>query len=458
MARFYRSLVFRLGLRIVVLVVALEVVVFGVLYWSTVLLYEQRANDAIHGDAESLQQELVGMSVMNMAAIVTSRCDDEPGEHDEYLLTTSDLEYIAGNVREWPAGLAPGPELVDLVLGMQKQHPDELHRVRAVVLASGHHLLVGRNLTEFQEMRELIGRALLRTVALTAILGCGGGYFISRRVASRLDRINTTAAARLTGDFRRRIPVSPAGDEFDELSENLNHTMDRIDALMEGMRTMTDNIAHDLRKPISRLRTRIELALMGPRDPEVYVDALTRTVEEIDELLKVFNALLTIALAEAGPTREFEEIDLVDIARSTVELYEPVADEAGLSLELQADEAVSVPGDPHLVSQAAANLVENAIRHAPGSGSVTIGAKRVAEGVQLTVADRGPGIPAWFRSKAFDRFARLEDSRSTPGSGLGLSLVRAVALMHGGTVELDDNDPGLVVTLTLPLSGSRSLA
>jgi signal transduction histidine kinase len=304
-------------------------------------------------------------------------------------------------------------------------------------------------------MRGLIGQALLRTVAVTVFLGFGGGYIFSRRIGSRLERINATSAAILAGDLRRRIPISHAGDEFDELSEKLNETMDRIEALMEGMRTMTDNIAHDLRKPISRLRTRIELTLMGPRDPEVYVDALTRTVEEIDELLKVFNALLTIALAEAGASRDFEEIDLADIARSTVELYEPLADEAGLSLdlELQADELLSVPGDPHLVSQAAANLVENAIKHAPGSGSVTVGVQCVAGGVRLVVADRGPGIPAWFRDKAFDRFARLEDSRSTPGSGLGLSLVRAVARMHGGTVELDDHRPGLVVTLTLPLPG-----
>lgn len=447
---FFRSLVFRHTLIYVGLFVAMEAVVFGVLYLSTVSVYERRENEGIQADASALEVELAGLSVAEMASIVTARCTDEPGEVDEYLLADDAYEYIAGNVNKWPAGVMARPGLVDLVLGEIKQQRLELHRVRLLSLSSGHNLLVGRNLTELQEIRDLIWRAMLRTVGLTLVLGFGGGYLFSRRMSSRLDRINDTAREILGGKLQRRMPTSGNADEFDELADNLNEMLDRIEALMEGMRAVSDNVAHDLRKPISRMRSRIELTLMGPQDPEAYREALLRTIEEIDDLLAVFNALLTIAMAESGASRDFEPIDLVVVAGSTVELYEPLAEEAGLTLRLRAERPVSFTGNPHLISQTLANLIDNAIKYAPGSGTVTVSVEAREDHAAIGVADRGPGVPDSFRDKALDRFTRLEQSRSNPGSGLGLSLVRAVAQLHQGTVELADNLPGLKVTILLP--------
>jgi signal transduction histidine kinase len=217
------------------------------------------------------------------------------------------------------------------------------------------------------------------------------------------------------------------------------------------MRTVTSDIAHDLRQPISRLRSRIEVTLMGPHDPEVYGEALQVTLAETDDILTMFNALLTIAVAESGAPREsFESIDLSEIARSAVELYRPAAEEAGLDIRLRADRPVPLSGNPHLIMQALSNLLDNAIKYAKDSGAVWVRVDEKDGQAILGVADRGPGILDEFRDRAFDRFTRQEESRTTPGSGLGLSLVRAVARLHGGVVELEDNEPGLEIHLRLP--------
>ncbi len=455
MRRLFRSIVFRHTLFYVGIFILSEIVVFGVLYWSTIAVYEQRANDAIHAETQALEQQFVGLSVTEIATIITRRCNDEPGEYDHYILTTRNYVYIAGNVLEWPEGLSDGSMLVDVALGREDREEDELHRVRTLTLPSGHHVLVGRNLTELMKIRGLMGRALLRTLLLTVLLGAGGGFVVSRIVASRLDRINTRSQAILQGDVTLRMPLVGTGDELDVLSENLNRMLDRIATLMQGMRDVTDDIAHDMRKPISRMRSRIELALMGPRDAEGYREVLVRTIEEADEIVTMFNALLTIATTESGtPGDHFEELDLAQVVRSAVEIYEPLAEDAGLTLELDADQPVKLSGNPHLITQALANLLDNVIKYAPGSGSVAVELSSDGSVAALSVADSGPGIPDSFRDRALDRFSRAETSRTTPGSGLGLSLVRAVAQLHGGTVVIRDNDPGLRVTLRLPLGSS----
>ncbi len=452
MRRLFRSLVFRHTLFYVGIFILSEIVVFGVLYWSTLRVYEQRANDAIHAEARAIEQQFIGLSVTEMAKIITRRCNDEPGEYDQYILTTRNYVYIAGNVLEWPRGLSDRSPLVEVALGRDANGEPELHRVQTLTLPSGHHVLVGRNLTELAKIRGLIAQALLRTLALTLLLGIGGGFAVSRIVTSRLDRINTSSEAILQGDITRRMPLVGTGDELDVLSENLNRMLDRIEALMQGMRDVTDDIAHDMLKPISRMRSRIELALMGPRDAEDYREILVRTIEETDEVLTLFNALLTIATTESGTPRDhFEELDLEKVAKSAVEIYEPLAEDAGLTLVLRADQPVKLSGNPHLITQALANLLDNAIKYAPGSGSVSVEASSDGSVAVLSVADSGPGIPGSFRDRALDRFSRADESRTTAGSGLGLSLVRAVAQLHGGTVALDDNDPGLRVTLALPL-------
>ncbi len=448
--RLHRSIVFRHTLFYVGVFLLSEILVFGALYWSTLRVYEQRANESIRSDVGLIEQQFAGMSVSEMAQIITLRCIDEPGEYDHYILTTRNYVYIAGNVLEWPDGLSGNSPMVDVALGRDANGDPEIHRVQTLTLPSGHRVLVGRNLTELAKIRRLIGRAFLRILALTLLFGIGGGYAVSRIMASRLDRINRSSKGILYGDITRRMPITGTGDELDVLSRNLNLMLDRIEALMQGLRDVTDDIAHDMRKPISRMRSRIELALMG-QNAEDHREVLARTIEEADEILAMFNALLTIATTESGTPRDhFEELDLTELAKSAVEIYEPLAEEAGLRLTLQADRPVRLYGNPHLITQALANLLDNAIKYAPGSGSVSVLASGDGDTAELSVADSGPGIPEGFRDRALDRFSRGDGSRSAPGSGLGLSLVRAVAQLHSGTVVLGDNNPGLHVTLTFP--------
>ena len=452
MARILHGIVFRHTLLYVGIFVVSLFVVFGVLYWSTLQVYEQRANDAIEAEARAMERDFAGLGIPEVALIITQRCNDEPGEWDHYILVSANYEYIAGNILEWPQGLDDSIGLTDVALGRDANGEPELHRVRTVVLPSGHRVLVGRNLTELMKLRGLIGRALLRTLALTLVLGVGGGFIVSRIVASRLNRINVNSIAILQGDISRRMPVLGTGDEVDELCENLNRMLDRIESLMQRTRRVTDDIAHDMRKPISRMRSRIEVALMTPRDAEAYREVLERTIEETDEILTVFNALLTIATTESGTPRDhFEEVDLAEIVQSAAEIYEPAFEDAGLSLEVAVDGPAELSGNPHLITQALANLLDNAIKYARGSGAVAVRTVVTDKIARLIVADRGRGIPEDFRDRALDRFTRLDESRTTTGSGLGLSLVRAVAQLHGGSVELGDNRPGLKVTMSFPL-------
>jgi signal transduction histidine kinase len=267
---------------------------------------------------------------------------------------------------------------------------------------------------------------------------------------SRVETVNRTSKQIIHGDLSRRVPLDGSGDEFDQLAANLNDMLDRIERLIAGMRDVTDNIAHDLRSPLSRLRARLEVTLLERRDAAHYEDVLRDTVGEADRLLGTFNALLKIAEAEAGSREMKERVDLAEIARSVAELYEPVAEEKGLSLTVTAPSPVAVLGDRHLLSQAISNLLDNAVKYT-AAGGVALTLWQSGDKGRIEVADSGPGIPADRRETVFDRFVRLESSRSTPGNGLGLSLVRAVARMHGGEVWLEDNNPGLKAVLSLPV-------
>jgi signal transduction histidine kinase len=267
----------------------------------------------------------------------------------------------------------------------------------------------------------------------------------------RVEAVSHTASEIIHGDLGKRVPLSGSGDEFDQLAANLNEMLDQIERLMAGMRQVTDNIAHDLRTPLSRLRSRLELTLLGVPDAERYAEALRQTIAEADDLLATFSALLTIAEAESGARGAPDELDLAEIVRSAGELYEPSAEEKGLRLTCVAQGAVPARGDRHLLSQAAANLLDNAIKYTPPGGHVEIRATSLDGTAAIEVADSGPGIPPEQREAVQEPFVRLESSRSTPGNGLGLSLVRAVAKRHGGRLEIADNAPGLLARLVLPL-------
>jgi signal transduction histidine kinase len=274
---------------------------------------------------------------------------------------------------------------------------------------------------------------------------------MSRNMLHRVEQVNRTAERVIAGDLSDRVPRAGTDDEFDQLAANLNGMLDQIERLMTGMREVTDNVAHDLKTPLARLRARLELTLLGPADAAAQREAIGAAIEEADRLLATFNALLSIAEAEAGGDgRRGERLDLGEVAGAAVELYEPVAEEKDLGLRFENTPGTIIEGDRHLLSQAIANLLDNALKYG-GDGEITVTIGRRGGCALIEVADRGPGIPEADRESVFDRFVRLEPSRSTPGNGLGLSLVRAVAHRHGGSVRLSDNQPGLTVQIEIPL-------
>jgi signal transduction histidine kinase len=345
--------------------------------------------------------------------------------------------------------------------------------VRIFQLPGGFRLLVGRDLEERERLRDIVAAAGKWSIAVVVVLGLAGGFFITRRVLKRVDAMTATTQTIMAGDLSGRLPVAGPGDELDRLAGNLNAMLERIEALMRGLKEVSDNIAHDLKTPLTRLRNRSEAALRAGGSEGDYRAAIEATIDESDALIATFNALLMIARAESGQARDnMDEFDAADIARDVVELYEPVAEDQGLALRLDANAPLRVKGNRELVSQALANLIDNGIKYAApatdaprenamdgvaaktAASEIVVTARAEADRILLTVTDSGPGIPENERRRAIERFVRLESSRSQPGSGLGLSLASAVASLHGGELRLEDNAPGLKATLALPRVGA----
>jgi signal transduction histidine kinase len=297
------------------------------------------------------------------------------------------------------------------------------------------------------------------TVLLILVLGTAGGALMSRNMLRRLDAINRTSGEIIAGDLTRRVPLNGSGDEFDSLAENLNRMLDRIERLMKGLREVTDSVAHDLRTPLTRLRNRLEESVARLNASGAQASEIERAIAETDQLIGTFNALLLIAETDAGTTRAaMSALDLSEVAADVVELYEPLAEEKKVGLTVIPGPAVVIEGNRSLIAQALANLVDNAIKYTPAGGMVRIRAAIAGESVDLSVADSGPGIPLADRPRVTERFVRLEASRNSPGTGLGLSLVAAVAHFHRAELVLEDNVPrGLKAVLRFPKTAIRSL-
>lgn len=330
--------------------------------------------------------------------------------------------------------------------------------VETIILPGGFRLMVGRDLAETDRFRSVIWRAGGWSILFVLGLAVMGGVFVARRVLRRIDHMTETTRLIMAGDFSGRLSVAGTGDELDRLAQSLNMMLDRIQELMKGLKEVSDNIAHDLKTPLTRLRNSAEEALRSSNSIDELRLALDHVIGEADDLIKLFNALLMIARAEAGGAFDNGELlDLTALAHDVAELYEPLAEEAGLLLRVDAERPQTIRGSRELLSQALANLIDNAIKYSTDGGYASVEQKEIVIGVDekpgcvdLSVADRGPGIAEADRSRVLDRFVRLETSRTRPGSGLGLSLVAAIARLHKGTLNLEDNSPGLRVVFSLP--------
>ena len=358
---------------------------------------------------------------------------------------------MAGNIDRWPEAdpNVDGWLTFPVAVQLDGQRAENRRAIaQSFRLTGSYRLLVGREVEERLLLQTRIKHALSWGLGLTLLLGLAGGLLMSRGLLRRVDAINRTTEQIMAGDLSRRIPLKRTrGDEFDQLAANLNAMLEQIERLLNGMREVTDNIAHDLRTPLNRMRSRIEVALLSERgeDSEALRPVLEETLTDAETMIGTFNALLDIARAEAGSERAaFEEVDLTQVVDDIVDLYQPLAEDKGQTVESAIAPNQKLKANRHLLSQALANLLDNAIKYTPEGGRIAL---TVTGGPAITVADSGPGIPGDQREKVLERFVRLDDTRATPGNGLGLALVSAVARLHGAKLVLEDNAPGLRVRL-----------
>jgi signal transduction histidine kinase len=450
--RFLATSTFRLALIYAALFSVSAVSLAGVTFWTMEFMLERQRRETVLAEANLLADQFRRFGPAGLSVVISERIRPDRVGDGIYLLASPIYLPLAGNLSDWPTNARHNGSWLEFEIERIVAGQRRVLGVRAIhlLLPDGYHLLVGQDLSTEERLRSALVNASLWGIVVTVGLGLAVGFIASRNFLGRIEAINRATERIRAGEVEHRMPVSGNGDEFDRLSHNLNAMLDEIQRLLAGIRAVTDNIAHDLRTPLSRLKNGLELAL-GSRGEEERRQAIERAIGEADQLLRTFSALLAIADAEAGASRiERKPVDLEDLARDVVDLYEPVADEHGAKLSLSVEEAASVDGDRQLLFQLLANLIDNAIKYGAGGGAVDIRVGRRAGQPEIAVADRGPGIPGPDRERVLERFVRLDESRTTPGTGLGLTLVNAIARLHNAELELGDNAPGLVVRVRFP--------
>jgi signal transduction histidine kinase len=477
LGKLLRTTAFQLTLVYLLIFILFAASLLGYFALNTRRLITEQITTTVNTEISGLSEQYAQGGIRRLVIVVDLR-SRRPGS-SLYLVTTPTGEGLAGNVGSLEPGVLDHPGWLETNYRRLDAPEGNDHRalVQVVQLPGGFHLLVGRDLEERERLFGIVANAGQWSIALVIVLGLIGGFFVSSRVLKRIDAMSGTAQTIMTGDLTGRLPVAGTGDELDRLADNVNAMLERIEALMKGLKEVSDNIAHDLKTPLTRLRNRCEQALRHPTGESGYRAALETTIAESDDLIRTFDALLMIARAESGQARDnMTEFDAAQIARDVGELYEPLAEEKGLELKIEAPAAAPVRGNRELVSQALANLIDNAIKYAAPNGKadgktdvmangtetdavngsrgeIVVAAGKEGERIALSVADHGPGIPEADRGRVVERFVRLEQSRSAPGSGLGLSLASAVARLHGGELKLEDNHPGLRSIIALPRAG-----
>lgn len=486
LGKLFRTTVFKLSLVYLVIFALGASAVIGWVAWSVRHLVDQQIGVAIKAEINGLSEQYAQGGISRLVFIVDRRTRQPNASL--YLVTNFQGLAITGNVAALPPNVLDKPGVRETLY--QRHGEATMHRMamaRIFVLPGGFRLLVGRDLGDRETLYQVMGRALLTSLFWLIVIGMLGGLFVARRVLQRVDAMNDSARTIMLGNLEGRLPINGSNDELDRLAQNLNAMIARINDLMVGMRDVSDNIAHDLKTPLTRLRSHAERTLATAKSTGEYQGALEKVIEESDHLIKIFNALLMIARVETGTEREgLKPFDAGEIAHDLAEMYEPVADDAGFDLAVDAGKDLVVHGSRELVGQVVANLLDNAIKYGvPAKATATqeprkspamagagipeepslplvdgqaganrprlaISVQRRGSDIEISVADNGPGIPEADRERVLDRFVRLEWSRSKPGSGLGLSLAAAVARLHNGKLKLEDNHPGLRVTLVLP--------
>lgn len=446
-ARLVRTATFRLAAGFAALFSVSIIVVSSIVYVAMTRYSDQQIDLSISAEMKTVRDSMAGASPPEIVKAINDRITDIDPDYYYYALQDAEGGVLAGNLRPLP--VATGWADIPLETTDGDGTP-ERHVVRGlgVDLTPELHLFIGRDTHDLDELQEGITRFFLAGAVATVLLALAGGLVLSARFLRRVEAVNTAARHIMDGHLDERVPSRGKADEFDRLADNLNAMLDRIQQLMQGLHQVSSDIAHDLRTPLSHMRQRLEAARLKAASAEDYDAAVERAVADIDGILGVFAALLRIAQIESGARREgFAPVDLSGVFETIIDTYGPVADDSGHRLAGTVAPGLRIRGDRQLLTQMLANLVENTIRHTPAGTAISVSLAPGPEGPVGQVRDTGPGIPEAAREKVFQRFFRLDASRMTPGSGLGLSLVAAVAQLHEIRLTLSDARPGLAVTL-----------
>ncbi|MGI9301249.1 MAG: ATP-binding protein [Gammaproteobacteria bacterium] len=450
-ARIFHTSVFRLSLLYAALFSLVAGIALSFIYWSMASRFEEQTDARLTLETDVLLNEYRRQRLPAFSRSLQQRNrEDGRSQIFFYQLIAPEARGFANPLRllrREPNRTYLTLRLGDLVEAGGQRARDPV-RVLVTDLRGGYRLAVGRDLADQQALLRHTFWVIVAAITAILVLALTGGALMGYRVVQRIDDVRNTAGEIIDGDLSKRMPVDTGQDEFDQLNRRLNAMLDRIEQLMRGMRGVSDNIAHDLRNPLNRLRNRLEVTLLEARDESDYRAVLEEATGDVDDLIKTFNALLSIAQAEAGVRRaEWSSVDLGEMAEDMVDLYSAAAEEKNIRLSLAGGGRQRIQGNRHVLAQALSNLLDNAIKYTPAGGAVELSTTQLDGKPAVIVCDSGPGIPAQDRDHALQRFVRLDASRSTPGNGLGLSLVNAVARLHEASLVLEDNQPGLRVVL-----------
>jgi signal transduction histidine kinase len=453
LAKTLRSSTLKLALICIGIFGAAVFALFGYVYWSTASYLRSRADYAITAEHRILQTVYDRAGRGGLVTTIEQRIANDRFEGGVYLLADSSFIPIAGNLNSWPSTLKGSEGLNNF--SAREWKPDAVDRplLRASyeTLPDGYHLLIGKDIDDLKGFIEKIKTALVLGISLILVLAVVASVSVTRRTVGRIEAINATSQAIMQSGLGTRIPLRGTRDEWDQLAENLNLMLDRIEELVREVKQVTDNVAHDLRTPLTRMRGRLEKAydqqLHGDHDQSL----IAATLADLDGVLGIFSSLLRISQIETNERiSAFRTVNLAEIASEVVELYDAAAEDTGGHVNAVGEHRVLVTGDRDLLFDAVANLVDNAIKHGREGGQVTVEVVDSDGDAVISVADDGPGIPINERQHVFKRFYRLEQSRRHAGNGLGLSLVAAVARLHGASIEMLDNAPGIKSRLRFP--------
>lgn len=464
-AQVWRTSTVRLTATFITIFIVFAILLMAFIGWQSSIQIQRQQADDIEREVRLFQRIETNQGIRSLA-FALNRVSGQPGPGIYYLGDASG-QYLLGNMIDLPPEvlIAPGfysfdYDRADPLEDGNAAPPDRHKRtgvaiVRSVELGNGMRLVVGRDVVERRGYSAIILQSFLVGVLGIIVFSVVAGGITARRVLKRIDTIRDTSTKIMSGNLAERVPITSRNDEFDGLARNLNQMLDRIEQLLQGLKEVTDNVAHDLKTPLTRLRNQAEAALRDGASEQTRERALETVIGESDHLIKTFNALLMIARVEAGaPSGALSEIDVSAIVSDMAELYAPVAEDEGIEVITAIEDGVVLKANRELIGQAMVNLLENAIKYAKpdagGEGRITVELRREAAQVVIVVADNGPGIPEADRLRVLERFVRLEESRSEPGSGLGLALVNAVARLHRGSFRLEDNEPGVRAILTVP--------